>query len=160
MLGQKKLCEINGKKYMSPGGAKDLWGISTQKITAACLAGRVEGACTDSSGKWIIPIDSRKPLEAEVIRRIMISLLALKNKHDGLAGIQMDQIDAVFDYLWKIECIESFDTESESFPYDVTLTDKGMKIATEGPVSGVNWLDLSGTIINCISIAITLWGMH
>ena len=66
----RALAEINGVKYMAPKAAGDLWKISRQRVTAACKDGRVVGVCFDLKGHYMIPVNSKKPLERETIREV------------------------------------------------------------------------------------------
>ena len=76
------MCEINGKRYVTPGVFGDVIGWNKQKVTAACKEGRIIGACQDTSGSWMIPVDAMKPLEAEQIRALMVTTVYLKNRPD------------------------------------------------------------------------------
>lgn len=157
-LLQRKLCEINGVKYMSPSAAADLWNISTQKITAACKDGRIEGAILDSSDKWIIPVNARKPLEKAEIKTLLVGTLCLKNKPNTLPHEMTSlNIDIIYDYLYHTGYIEQFDRNSDRIPFDVILTDRGMKLATEGSTPSVNWVNAGLTIISIASDIITIW---
>ena len=159
-MKQKKLCEIDGIIYMSPGSAGDLLNYSVQKVTAACNGGRVENAIKDSSGKWIIPVNSRKPLELEQIRKILICLISMKNKPSNQnLDLAVNQIEALFEYLKNTGYIEEFSIVSSMFPYDVVLTEKGIRTATEGSAVDIDWINVIGILTNIISIATNIWSM-
>lgn len=65
---------------MSTKAVADLWSLSSQRVAATCKDGRVVGACKDLNGHYIISVDTKKPLDKETIRTILISLLAMKNR--------------------------------------------------------------------------------
>ena len=65
---RKKMCEIDGKRYVTPSVFGNAIGWNRQKVTVACKEGRIVGACQDTSGSWIIPLDTVKQLETEQIR--------------------------------------------------------------------------------------------
>ena len=75
---RNNMCEINGIRYVKPSVFGDMCGLSRQKITAACEDGRIIGACKDSSDKWIIPVNTCKPLEIDKIREVLVTVVYLK----------------------------------------------------------------------------------
>ena len=149
---QKSIVEINGITYMSPAAAADKWSnISRQKIVAECKAGKVIGACVDSSNKWIIPIDAHPPIDDESIRKVLISLLCLKNKPDiQMVDINKNQIELVVDYLRKTGYLESNNDVETSELKDLVLTDKGIHVATEGKQMNLDWVNAGATLIQVI----------
>lgn len=151
------MCEINGQRYVTPSVFASGCGCNTQKITAACIDGRIIGACKDTSGKWIVPIDAARPLELEKIRELMVSSLYLKNKPDTVLDYSdQAQIDRLYTYLQLTGYIEPFDHDSKRIPYEVTLTSKGMKLATEGIPLSVNWLKIGSTVIQVCASLLTI----
>lgn len=149
---QKTLIEIDGKMYMSPKAAGDLWDLSPQKVTAECKAGRIVGATKDSGNHYIIPIDSRKPLDNETIRKILIALLAIKNK-PGNDLFDEKGADDLFGYLRDIGLLEGHDLKT------ATLTIKGMELATAGNPVEVDWINAGVTIISIIGSLASIWGV-
>ncbi len=150
-MNRKVLVEIDGKKYMSPKAAGDLWDMSTQKVTAECKAGRVAGATTDTGGHYIIPIDAKKPLDSETIRKILISLLAMKNR-PGSEFIDEEGAFELHDYLCDIGLIEGDDLKT------AILTNKGMELATSGKPIEVDWVNASLTVFNILGTIMSIWG--
>lgn len=154
---KKKMITIGGKRFVTPGVFADGCGKSTQKITAACKDGRIIGACQDSSRNWIIPVNAMAPLEIEQIRQLMIVSLYLKNKPEHVLDYsEHDEIVSVYSYLQQIGYIYPFNENSESIPYEVILTEKGMKIATEGSPISINWLQVGSTVIQVAASVLTI----
>ena len=154
---KKKMCEINGKRYITPGVFASSCGWSAQKMTSACKDGRVIGAEKDISNNWLIPIDSPRPLEIEQIRQVMVTSLYLKNRPTHILDYNdQTNIVALYTYLFNTGYIEPFDTNSNRIPYDVILTDKGMKLATEGKPLCLNWISIGTTVIQVAASIITI----
>ena len=147
---QKSLIEINGIKYMSPKAAGGLWGMSSQKVTTECKAGRIVGATKDSGGHWIIPIDSKKPLDRETIRKTLVALLAMKNR-PGTSLFDESGADDLFAYLRDIGLVEGSSLTSAS------LTNAGMDIATSGKRVKIDWFNAGATIIGIVGSAASIW---
>ena len=148
-MKQKSLIDINGITYMSVKAAGERWNISSGKVSQACKDGRVSGAIKDSSNHYIIPMDSKKPLDKEMIRMTMIALLAIKNRPD--TSLSLDNTDDLFLYLQAIDLIEGVDL------YSSTLTNKGMELATSGKVISIDWKNAATTIIGIIGSLASIW---
>ena len=156
-MQQKKMCEINGIRYVTPSVFANAIGWNNQKVTAACKDGRIIGACKDSSGKWIIPVDAMKPLEMEQIRSLMVTTVYLKNRPDHVLDYSdHKQIVELYSYLQKIGYIEPFKTNGKRIPYEVVLTERGVKLATEGKSLNLNWLKIGTTVIQVAASVITI----
>ena len=154
---RKKMCELNGKRYVTPSVFGDAIGWSRQKVTVACREGRIVGACQDTSGKWIIPVDTMKPLETEQIRSLMVTTVYLKNKpNHTLDYVDHESTVSVYSYLQQTGYIEPFNTESERIPYEVVMTERGIKLATEGNSLNLNWLNIGTTVIQVAASLITI----
>ena len=154
---KKKMCEIDGKRYVLPSVFGNAIGWNKQKVTAACADGRIIGASHDTSGSWIIPVDAVKPLEIEQIRLIMITTVYLKNKPTHVIDYSdHDSILALYKYLEDTEYIEPFDTNSDRIPYEVVMTEKGLKLATEGRPVCLNWLKIGTDVIQLAASIITI----
>lgn len=140
-MSQKTLTKIGDVTYMSPKSAGDLWGMTHQKVTAECKAGKVIGAIKDSKNGWIIPINATKPLNEEEIRGLLILVLMLKNKHAEIPNtINMERMKSLFQGLVGYRYIEPFDlTSGVIYPGDFVLTDEGMNIATSGKKVTMDW---------------------
>lgn len=157
-MKQRTIFDIDGKTYMSPKGAADKWhNISWQKIVAECKAGKVVGACRDSSNKWIIPIDAHQPIDDEKIRKILISLLCIKNK----PSIEIEekyntQIMQVIDYLKETGFIEN---GVSTHLRDLVLTEKGIHLATEGKKLQTDWLNSGITLIQVVGSIASIWSV-
>ena len=155
---QRKMCEIDGKRYMSPSSAADLWNTSYQSVTKACKDGRIPKACKDSGGKWIIPVDAIAPLDSESIRKLLISTLAIKNGNiSAPQSLNVDNIRLVYTYLSDIGCIEHLENITLRTPCEAVLTDKGFHIATEGKPLNLDWVNISTTFVQVVSSVITIW---
>ena len=151
------MCEINGERYVTPGVFGDSIGWSRQKVTSACRDGRIVGACKDTSGSWIIPVDAMKPLETEQIRELMVTTVYLKNKPDHpLDYSDHEKTAALYTYLQQTGYIEPFNTDSERIPYEVILTEKGIGLATEGKPLNLDWLHIGSTVIQVAASVITI----
>ena len=154
---RKKMCELNGKRYVIPSVFGNAIGWSGQKVTAACKEGRIVGACQDTSGRWIIPVDTMKPLETEQIRSLMVTTVYLKNRpNHTLDYSDHESTVSVYTYLQQTGYIEPFDAESERIPFEVVLTEKGIKLATEGKPLNLNWLNIGTTVIQVAASLITI----
>ena len=157
-MKQRALLDIGGKIYMSPSAAADKWhSISRQKIVAECKAGKVVGACRDSSNKWIIPIDANQPIDDESIRKILISLLCIKNTPNSKSmGVDECQIQAIIDYLKETGFLEKNGTYKLK---EQVLTEKGIHIATEGKKLRINWVNAGITFIQVVGSIASLWAL-
>lgn len=149
---QKTLIEIDGKKYMSPKAAGDLWDMTSQKVAAECKAGRVVGATKDSGGHYIIPIEARKPLDSDTIRRTLIALLAMKNR-PGNHLLDETGAPELFEYLQGIGMLEGTDLNTAQ------LTDKGMEIATAGKPILIDWVNAGVTVIGVLGSLASIWSV-
>lgn len=149
---QKTLIEIDGKKYMSPKAAGDLWDMSPQKVAAECKAGRIVGATKDSGGHFIIPIEARKPLDAETIRKVLIALLAMKNK-PGTNLLDENGATELHEYLRDIGLVEGQNLRM------AVLTNKGMELATTGKLVEVDWPNAAVNVISIIGSLASIWGI-
>lgn len=160
-LFQLPLIEINGVRYMSPKAAAGIWvGLTWQKIVAECKAGKVLGATKDSSNKWIIPADAKRPLDNLEIRKILISLLWLKNKPGTVVEeVQREQLLEVLDYLRDTGFIEPYSSENGISLIGLTLTDKGMHLATEGKKTGIDWVNAGITLVQVLGSIASIWGV-
>ncbi len=154
---QRKLVEIDGRKYMSPSAAGDLWNMKHQAVTRACIDGRIVGATQDSSEKWIIPIEARKPLETEVIRQILICILVLKNRQESIDRQSLEDVNKVYQYLIDVGLIEKTDEKTIDSIRNLVLTDKGMKIATEGKHTNIKGINAGTTVVQLVASVITIW---
>lgn len=151
------MCEIDGKRYVTPGIFGSTLGWNRQKVTAACIDGRIIGACKDTSGSWIIPVNTVKPLEIDQIRSLMVTTVYLKNNPNHVLDYQdHDKTVAVYSYLQQTGFIEPFDDNSDRIPYEVVMTEKGIKLATEGKPLDLNWLHVGTTVIQVIASIITV----
>ena len=155
---QKKMCEIDGKRYMSPSSAADLWNTSYQSVTRACQEGRIPKACKDSGGKWIIPVDACAPLDSENIRKLLISTLALKNGNIIVPqSLSIENVRRVYTYLSEIGCVEPIEDITQRTPCEAVLTEKGFHIATEGTPLKLDWMNISTTFVQVVASVITIW---
>lgn len=153
----KKMCVIDGKRYVAPGIFADACGCSSQKITAACKDGRIVGAYRDLSNHWLIPVDAPMPLEKERIRELMVACVYLKNRPElPIDYHDHESIVAVYTYLLNTGYIEPFDENSDRIPYEVVLTEKGMEVATGGNKINLNWLQIGSTVIQVAASIITI----
>jgi hypothetical protein len=156
-MQKNKMCEIDGKRYVIPSVFGDGIGWNCSKVTAACKDGRIVGACKDTSGKWIIPTDTVKPLETDQIRSLMITTVYLKNKPNHVLDYsEHDSIVAVYSYLQQTGYIEPFNSSSERITYEVVMTEKGLKLATEGKQLSLNWLSIGTTVIQVAASILTI----
>lgn len=154
---RKKMCEIDGKRYVTPSVFGNAIGWNRQKVTVACKEGRIVGACQDTSGSWIIPVDTVKPLETEQIRSLMVTTVYLKNwPNHALDYSDQESTVSVYTYLQQTGYIEPFDVESQRIPFEVVLTEKGIKLATEGKPLNLNWVNIGTTVIQVAASIITI----
>lgn len=154
---REKMCEINGQRYVTPSVFGKWCGWSQQKITAACEDGRIIGADKDTSDKWIIPVNACKPLEIDTIREVLVTVVYLKNRPDSpLDYSDHNAIVSLYTYLQHIGYLEPFNPDSNRIPYEVVLTEKGMKLATEGKSLNLNWLTIGTTVIQVAASLITI----
>lgn len=154
---RKKMCEIDGKRYVTPSVFGNGIGWSRQKVTAACKEGRIIGAYPDTSGSWIIPVDAPRPLEVKQIRSLMVTTVYLKNRPDHVLDYSdHESIVALYSYLQHTGYIQPFNTDSERIPYEVVMTEKGVKLATEGKGLHLDWLNIGTTVIQVAASIITI----
>lgn len=153
---QRKMCEINGIRYMSPSVAGDLWGMSYQAVNQACKEKRIVGATKDSSGKWIIPVDTQKPLDKDIIRSFLLSVLAVKNRPKLAPTVDENNLNSICIYLSALGYIDPID-ESNYTVTDITLTDEGFTVSTEGRPLKLNWLLAGTTFVQVVASIITIW---
>lgn len=84
----------------------------------------------------------------------------MKNKPSNQnLDLAVNQIEALFEYLKNTGYIEGFSIVSSMFPYDVVLTEKGIRTATEGSAVDIDWINVIGILTNIISIATNIWSM-
>lgn len=135
---------------MSPKAAGDLWEISHQAVTSACKDGRIAGVAKDSSGHFIIPIDTWKPLDRESIRKVLVSLLAIKNR-PGSQMLDQNGSNELFQYLHDIGLLEGNDL------WTASLTNRAMEIATSGERIQIDWPNAAVTILGVLGSLASLW---
>jgi hypothetical protein len=152
---QKDLFEMNGIKYMTTATASDLWELPRHTIAESCKDKRVPNAVKDSSGKWIMPVDTMRPLKQDDIRLALLSLLSLKNRNNKIDNVS-NEAKNVLKYLVAIEAVEDFSDDYSNFPNNVILTDKGMHWATEGKKLPNNWFDSVTQIIQLLANLATI----
>jgi hypothetical protein len=153
---KKKICEINGVRYMSTTCAAELWEMSQRAVASACKEGLIPNANKDTSGKWIIPVDARKPLSKKEVRLVLIGILNLKNRKEHIEVVS-PETRKVCDYLVGVNMIEDNYRDS-NFPEAVVLTDKGMRLAIEGnKISDTNWVTDVCQFIQVITNIIEIW---
>ncbi len=157
MRVQRNLIEINGIKYMTPKTAGDLWDMSRQAVVQACKNGYVVGACKDSMDKWIIPVETVRPLNKEDIRQLRGGILTLKNKQMPAVGISLDEAKIVYGYLSDIGLIEMLDELSIDNIKDLVLTEEGMGIATDGKQIIIDWVKTGITVIQLAASVLTIY---
>ena len=154
---QKKLIEINGCKYMSTPTAADLWDMKSKDVARACRENRVIGAFKDSSSKWLIPVNTKKPLSMEYIRRLLIGLLRIKNRPELMDVCNsISDAEEVYGYLSDIGFVEMPDELSKESIREMALTDEGMIIATEGGKTGIDWNN-PVLILGLIADVMSIW---
>ena len=153
----KKLFTINGVQYMTPSLAGDKWDMSYQAVTNACKEHRIAGACKDSGDRWIIPFDAEKPLKYEEIRKLLVSILVLKNKPNDNNKTVSSEWEKVYKYLASIGLVEVLEQTIPDRIEDIVLTDVAMRIATEGQRVSINWVDASTTFVQVVASVITIW---
>lgn len=160
IMKQKSLIDIDGKTYMSPSAAADKWcNISRQKIVSECKAGKIIGACQDSGKKWIIPIDTPQPIDNEAIRKILISILCIKNNSNWhTSESDKEKIKLVVDYLVGTGFLEQPNVETDDVG-NLVLTDKGIHLATEGKKININWVNAGITLIQVIGSVASIWSL-
>ena len=126
-------------------------------MTAACADGRIIGACKDTSGRWIIPVDAIHPLETEQIRLLMVTTVYLQNRRNHVLDYtDYADIVSVYSYLQQAGYIEPFNSYSNRIPYEVVMTDKGVKLATEGKPLDLNWVTIGTTVIQVAASVLTI----
>lgn len=148
---QRTVFEINNKTYYSPKGAAHKWGISHQAVTAACKEGRIVGAFQDSTKKWCIPDTAMKPLDSDIIRKILIITLSLKNTPNiTISDLENYDIPKVYKYLKETGYIKDYNENSNRIPYEATLSDKGLSLAFDKKKEGGEWTNIATLFVQCI----------
>ena len=151
--------EINGRRYVTTDVIADIWGVKRATATEYCRAEIVLGAIKDSSGRWMIPVDTPKPLGKTVIKNVLCLVLQLKNDsnikidYDNV-GVKAEDLPSAFEYVEKLKLIESIPEgcPAEEIPYKVQLTREGMKLALE-PAKKSKDKPESANITNIVEIA-------
>ena len=151
MARQRTVFTIEGKTYYSPKGAGDNWLMKHQAVTAACIDGRIIGAFQDSKKGWCIPDNAMKPLPKEVIRKIMIIILSLKNR-PNLVITDLEDYDTLklFQYLRDIGCIRPFDESSDRIAYEAVLTNKGIEYVIGDKESKIDLANVAALFVQCL----------
>lgn len=87
----------------------------------------------------------------------MVTTVYLKNKQDHVLDYSDHEgIVTVYSYLQKTGYIECFNAESDRIPYEVVMTDKGVKLATEGKKLDLNWMKIGTTVIQVAASIIAI----
>lgn len=107
----------------------------------------------DTSGRYIIPVDTWKPMDKESIRTVLVALLAIKNRPESISAAPTG-INELKEYLaasgYIEDCIE-FNS--------AILTDRGMDVATSGKAISIDWPNAAQKIISVLGSVASLWGL-
>lgn len=127
------LIEVNGKKYVNTATAAEFWGVSSKTVCDYCKKQRVPGAIKLDNKIWCIPCDAVKPLNPHTIRKLLLSILMLKNNSNtdlNSCNIDVKIMFAAIKYLFDLGYIENFDIAENSLNLqmlrNIVLTEKGM----------------------------------
>lgn len=130
------IIEVHGKKYMSTKAASELWDMSQKTIASYCREKIIRNAFKTEKNHWYIWIDEIKPLTNDVIHKVLVFSLELKNNSDreinwqGLADPSV--LEPVYKQLVHHGYINDFQiADMKRIPYEITLTQKGMEMATK-----------------------------
>ena len=126
--------EFNGKRYVTSKVMAEIWDMKARNVAEYCRDHMVMGAFKDSSKRWVIPVDAKKPLNKSVIEKVLWLVLQLKNNPSyqidySVLDVKSDDIAGTFDYLAALSLIEPFEKcEAAEIPYKALLTQAGMEV--------------------------------
>lgn len=83
--------------------------------------------------------------------------MALKNRNSDIVGSWSTDVIKVYDYLIEIGMFEPTENLSANTLKNLVLTDKGMKIATEGKKMNIDLMNAGVTIVQVVASVITIW---
>ena len=63
----------------------------------------------------------------------------------------------MYQYLIDVGLIEKTDEKTIDSIRNLVLTDKGMKIATEGKHTNIKWINAGTTVVQLVASVITIW---
>ena len=148
---RKDSFEIEGKRYVTTKVMAGFWDVKQGTVADYCKNGLVSGAFKDSSNRWMIPNDARKPPDKNALAQILWLGLQLKNNPAQTAdftgtGVRAENVLELFRYLERLSMVnpgfEKYD--ADEIPYKVSLTQKGMDFArmASGKQSSVKAKDI------------------
>ena len=147
--------EIDGKGYATTKVMAGVWGVSQRTASRYCRDGLVAGAFKDSSNRYLIPVDTRKPLSRQVIEKVLWLVIQLKNAPAfridyAKMEIKPEQLVGAFYYLADLGLVSPpGHYPAKEIPYRVSLTRKGVDFIR-------NQKDESGTLKTVIDTILQL----
>lgn len=131
---RKDSCEINGKRYVTTKTIVGFWDVKQSLAAKYCRDGLVPGAEKDTSGRWIIPIEAKKPLHKSAVTKVLWLVLQLKNEPAyhidySVLGIAPQNLRDAFTYLENIQLVKELPEAlpADRLPYEAQLTTKGLE---------------------------------
>ena len=132
---RKESFEIEGKRYVTTKVMAGFWDVSQRTVTEYCRDCLVIGAFKDSSNRYMIPSDAKKPLSKNVIEKVLWLVVQLKNNSSyqidySSLGVTTNDIEWAFKYLAALSFFEPISQECpvSEIPYKAQLTDKGFAL--------------------------------
>jgi hypothetical protein len=156
--------EIDGKKYMSSRRAAELWNKSQGTISKYCKLGKVpKSKCIkDSHNNWYIDINTVYPLSDDEVRKLLTLTLQLKNNplysfDWSTFTIDVENIRPIYEYLADMKYILRFQiNDSKRLPYDIVLTERGMKLVTGWKSENKIDFNFSNSLLQWSSVVLNL----
>lgn len=129
----QKMIDINGKKYVTVKLVSDIWDCSQTTVRNYCKSGKIEGAFKDTSGRWLIPADCRRPLNDNQIKNLLIFIVASQNDlQDEFdykdANVNSENIKNVYQQLADLGYVKHFKIrKNQNILHNIKLTNKGLE---------------------------------
>ena len=139
---KKDSFELEGNRYVTTKVMSGFWDVTQKTVADYCRDGMVIGAFKDSSNRYIIPANAKKPLNKNVIERVLWLIITLKNKPSypiDYSSLEVNPTDMtwVFRYLCALSLIHPIaeTCPTDQLPYAAKLTDKGLALIQKSSTS-------------------------
>lgn len=136
------LIESNGKRYATTKAFAELWDVSAKTVSDYCKDEKIPGAIKISRNMWYIPTDAIKPIDTNVISKMLFSVLQIKNNPNAdidFSGMNTENVNVLLKNLSDLKYIKNFsyieNLSNEEICNNIVLTNRGMKFLTSHKVS-------------------------
>jgi len=140
----KEYIIVDGMRFYETRIVAEKWCINRRTVSSYCRSGKL-GLCVKEKGKWYISEQEIKPLSDKQIYEMLKIIIILKNdparRFDfSLAEIKEKDMKSIFRWLQRNGYIfDYYDIPLSRLPYDVMLTEKGLKLLFDKRIKGESW---------------------